>query len=128
MIEPAVCERSFDGVAASIHDARRFMSEIRGLPRSVKLYDVVLVVSELTTNAVIHAQTPFVVKVDVAADRVRVEVSDGNRQRTKGSDGALLAVGGRGLLIVDRLASAWGVVPTSAGKIVFAEFRSRAAE
>ena len=128
MIEPAVCERSFDGVAASIHGARQFMSEIGAMPRSVKLYDVVLVVSELTTNAVIHAQTPFVVKVDVAADRVRVEVSDGNRQRPKVSDGALSAVGGRGLLIVDRLASAWGVVTTPAGKIVFAEFQSRAAE
>lgn len=126
VIEPAVRERTFDPVAASVHDAREFMSDIRGLPRSVKLDDIVLVVSELTSNAVIHAHTPFVLKVEVAADRVRVEVFDGNRQRPKVSDGALSAVGGRGLLIVDRLASTWGVVATPAGKIVFAEFRSLA--
>ncbi|MGB2757222.1 MAG: ATP-binding protein [Acidimicrobiia bacterium] len=124
MNEPALSERTFDAVAASVHDAREFISEVRGLPRSVNLDDVALVVSELTTNAVIHAHTPFVLKVEVAAGRVRVEVADGNRQHPKVSDGVLSAVGGRGLLIVARLASAWGVVTTPAGKIVFAEFRS----
>ena len=128
MIKPTVSERAFEGVAASIHDARQFMSEIADLPDSVKLDDVVLVVSELTTNAVIHAHSPFVVRVEVAIDSVRVEISDENCERPTMSDGAQSSLRGHGLLIVDRLASEWGVVTTPAGKVVFAEFQTSAAQ
>jgi anti-sigma regulatory factor (Ser/Thr protein kinase) len=68
-----------------------------------------LLVSELVTNAVRHTESD-VIQVGVQTDgRVRVSVTDESpempRQQSLGPD----EPGGRGLMIVDRLAQAWGV-------------------
>lgn len=70
---------------------------------------VLLLVSELATNAVRHAGTPFEVAVDVREAGVRVAVIDGDishppQVRHPGVDDT----SGRGLLIVDDLAERWG--------------------
>jgi anti-sigma regulatory factor (Ser/Thr protein kinase) len=70
-----------------------------------------LLVSELVTNAVRHAESD-VIQVGVRTDgRVRVSVIDESpkmpRQQSPGPD----EPGGRGLMIVDQLAQAWGVDP-----------------
>jgi anti-sigma regulatory factor (Ser/Thr protein kinase) len=79
--------------------------------RSVE--DVKLLVSELVTNAVRHPARAgqIQVKLDLGRARVRVEVSDpgdGFRKPRVGTPPPD-ALGGRGLLIVDRIASRWGV-------------------
>jgi hypothetical protein len=81
--------------------------------------DAGLVTSELASNAVRHAATPFEVLVDLGAGHVRIEVRDGSERlpRREGSTGPT----GRGLTVVDRLASAWGSAPSGRGKVVWAE-------
>src|ERR1700727_3111072 len=76
----AASTRRFPATTASVGQARRFL--LAQLPASARGEDadeLVLMLSELSTNAVQHAATEFEVAVYVAADcsRVRVEVSDG---------------------------------------------------
>ncbi|MFB7635413.1 ATP-binding protein [Streptomyces sp. NPDC056149] len=113
-----------------------------GYPYDGEVNEVVsAVVGELAANAVLHGHVPgrdFALRLTGfgAADRLgfRVEVSDTRGERlptvtwgrgagaaADGCDG--LAEGGHGLLIVGRLAAAWGVVPRPGGpgKTVWAE-------
>lgn len=83
---------------------------------------VVMVASELAANAVRHGRTSFEVSLDRGAVDVRVGVRDDCPtepvvpQRTSSFDPS-----GRGMQIVDRVASAWGVAPeVGVGKTVWA--------
>ncbi len=85
--------------------------------------DVQLVTSELVTNAVVHGRSEVLLTchVDAAARSVRVEVGDDNSRHPQlqpCDDGAL---DGRGLFIVDLLATRWGVRDTASGKLVWFE-------
>jgi anti-sigma regulatory factor (Ser/Thr protein kinase) len=76
--------------------------------------DLELIVSELATNAVRHAGTPFKVRVENDGGSVRIAVddrSDDQPARVE-PDGYR---GGRGLRIVDTLASDWGTEPADGG-------------
>ena len=72
--------------------------------------DLMLLVSELVTNAVRHAAGDrFVVRIEVRPDVLRLEVHDegeGFEPLVAPSDDG---TGGYGLFIVDRLADRWGV-------------------
>jgi len=85
--------------------------------------DVVTLVSELATNAVIHARTPYTIVVSRYGDTVRVGVRDLSavipRRRAYGVD----ATTGRGLRLVATIASDWGVEAESGGKVVWFEVR-----
>jgi PAS domain S-box-containing protein len=72
---------------------------------------LVLMVSELATNAVQHAATEFEVAVRVAPDggHVRVEVHDGAPGFPTPPEEVPDAPHGRGLRIVRALADAWGI-------------------
>ncbi len=78
------------------------------------LEDVTLLVSELVTNAVRHqaSRGRIEMAIEVARGRVKVEVSDpgGGFSKPKVGEPPPDALGGRGLLIVDRVASRWGVI------------------
>ncbi|MEV4402856.1 ATP-binding protein [Actinoplanes sp. NPDC049598] len=86
--------------------------------------DAVLTVSELATNAVEHARTDFVVTVSRQARRLHVAVQDGvphfPHLRRPDPPGPAANPGGRGLMMVDRIAAAWGAMPTRVGKVVWA--------
>lgn len=84
---------------------------------------VALVVSELATNAVLHARTPFEVRVDVRGDVVRVEVHDQAGQPPIRRYFSAEATSGRGLRLVEELCTAWGVAADAdgGGKTVWAE-------
>ena len=85
-------------------------------------------VSELATNCVIHARTPFTVDVAQQGDVVRISVSDSSpvqaRMRTYGLDSTT----GRGLRLVASLASTWGVEGDRSGKTVWFEVTAGADE
>jgi anti-sigma regulatory factor (Ser/Thr protein kinase) len=85
--------------------------------------DLLLVVSELVTNAVVHGAEPIVVTVVRAPERVRVEVTDGLSDASPHSNRAAPdAETGRGLSVVTRLACAWGWrASPGRGKTVWAE-------
>jgi anti-sigma regulatory factor (Ser/Thr protein kinase) len=79
-----------------------------------------LVVSELVTNAVVHARTEIEVNVSVSADAIRIEVTDLGVDLPRhwtSEDGTR----GRGLPILEALGRAWGVVESGVGKTVWCE-------
>jgi hypothetical protein len=80
-----------------------------------------LLTSELVTNAVLHAATPFSVTLHLMADRIRVDVADGSSVVPSIKDYATDAATGRGLTLFNTLASDWGVQPVMGGKIVWFE-------
>lgn len=81
----------------------------------------VLLTSETVTNAFIHGRSEARLRLVVRTDAVRIEVGDDNSrhpQRIERKDDAL---DGRGLDILDLLATRWGVVDDVAGKVVWFE-------
>ena len=104
--------------------ARRFVAgllECRPFVGRVSAADVQLVVSELATNAVIHAGTPFSVTVSSDGSVMRISVSDWSALRPIMRDGSPGAISGRGLRLVAAVAGEWGVDPDPDGKTVWAE-------
>jgi GAF domain-containing protein len=83
--------------------------------------DAELVVSELVTNAILHATTPIVLTVTPAAATVRVEVRDSLRERPIRTLVSTDAMTGRGIALVEALSHRWGVEPVPGGKLVWAE-------
>lgn len=91
-----------------------------GLPGLVD--DVRLVVSELTTNVVEHAQTPFSLTLAREGHSVLLSVQDASPRLPRAVVSGSSHLRGRGLQIVDRLSSGWGVETTDGLKAVWAHF------
>ena len=108
----------------SVAAARRFVSDRldrHDLPMLVD--DVTLVASELATNALRHAGTPFTVTLTASAADVVLTVTDGSADRPVRVDAQDDDVAGRGLAIVELVSRDWGVVvEPGAGKSVWAAF------
>jgi anti-sigma regulatory factor (Ser/Thr protein kinase) len=107
--------------------ARRYLaSKAAAWPADV-LELVVLLTSELVTNAVVHGLSPVQLMLIDDGLRLRVEVSDGETRSLPLAPRrpAQVDASGRGLLIVDRLADRWGARPRHRppGKIVWFELR-----
>lgn len=81
--------------------------------------DAAQVVTELATNAVLHAGTPFTVTVTAEEGVLRVAVADGSPRRPVRRRGSAQATTGRGLVLVSELSTAWGVDDDPAGKTVW---------
>ncbi|HVF03838.1 MAG TPA: ATP-binding protein [Frankiaceae bacterium] len=80
-----------------------------------------LLTSELVTNVIVHARTPMRLDVDVTDEAVRVAVVD-DAARTPAIRRAHEArLTGRGMNLVETLASQWGVEPNPPGKKVWFE-------
>ena len=82
----------------------------------------VLVASELVTNAVVHTQGPLRLRLEWRQEQLSVAVADHFPRllRLVADPGDPHTEGGRGLLIVDQLASSWGVQhPSEGGKIIW---------
>jgi len=110
---------SFEPDAASVAKARRFIEMalmVAGCTMTT-VETAVLLVSELATNAVVHAHTPFSVELRAVKDAVAIEVSDVGLGQPAIRDSS--GVGGNGLRLVESLASDWGVRPERLGKTVF---------
>ncbi len=81
----------------------------------------VLVANELASNAVDHAGTPFRLTVALLGDRLRIEIADGSLDVPVLQPHDPRAVRGRGLQMVDHLASTWSCTLGTTGKTVAAE-------
>jgi anti-sigma regulatory factor (Ser/Thr protein kinase) len=107
----------------SVPTARRFVRNVIGGSDTVADIDTAtLLVTEIVTNAVLHALTPMTVRVTVAADVVRIEVRDGSVVAPRMHAFSATAATGRGLRLLESLAVRWGVRPEPpAGKVVWFE-------
>ncbi|MFB7668943.1 SpoIIE family protein phosphatase [Kitasatospora sp. NPDC056138] len=122
---------TFEPVGRSAAAARGFVRDALlgwGLPEVVD--DAVVLVSELVTNAVVHAGTAAEVACLREEDSIRIEVTDRHPERGLPSFANVPAAssdryadpdgeGGRGLLMCSALSSRWGVEYASGQKTVW---------
>jgi anti-sigma regulatory factor (Ser/Thr protein kinase) len=80
---------------------------------------VELLVSELVTNAVLHTGSGPRVTIELLRDAVKITVEDDSPALPTVNRESSDAVGGRGMLLVDRLAVTWGVERADGGKCVW---------
>jgi anti-sigma regulatory factor (Ser/Thr protein kinase) len=108
------------------HRARHWLAELAAeweLDFDVELVeDAILVASELVENAVRHAPGPGRLRVELRASRLSIAVTDGNPGPPVLVPASAATIrGGRGIAVVDAVASAWGHVPhPDGGKVVWA--------
>ena len=101
--------------------ARAFVAEnLQGWQLDDMVETASLVVSEVVTNAVIHARSDAELLLERTPTALRISVIDhgeglSQREKTGGGDG------GRGLVIVEALSSRWGTERTGGGNCVWAE-------
>jgi anti-anti-sigma factor len=84
--------------------------------------DLLLCVSEVVTNAVLHAHSASQLRVRPEGERLMVEVLDHDPTVPTRRHHDLSAPTGRGLHLLDALTIAWGTSPVEGGKIVWFEF------
>lgn len=80
----------------------------------------VLLVSELSTNAVLHARSGFTVRIERRGG-VRVEVDDDDPRLPHVRDYRVDAASGRGMRMIAALARTSGAAPNGSGKTVWFE-------
>ncbi|MEX2406477.1 MAG: PAS domain S-box protein [Actinomycetota bacterium] len=111
--EEAVVERRFPSEPEAAASARRALDLIGQRLSRWALENAKLLVSELVTNAVRHGPHRSGAEVRLRAtlrpDAVRVEVTDEGVGFVQPPASGLLAVGGWGLVLVDRVADRWGI-------------------
>jgi anti-sigma regulatory factor (Ser/Thr protein kinase) len=103
--------------AASPRLARSLVrSALAGFPEDV-VDTVLLLVSELVTNAVIHGGSASRLHLQVVEGHVRVAVDDHSGEALSfPEEGVDPRDGGRGLVLVDALSSSWGCIEIEGGK------------
>jgi PAS domain-containing protein/anti-sigma regulatory factor (Ser/Thr protein kinase) len=107
----------------AVMHARRFTARtLRRWKVEEATDSVLLVVSELVTNALVHTQGPVRLDLVLRGDRVRVCVSDSSpRAPAKPVIVDWESTGGRGLLLVEAMSESLGTVPVAGGKQVCSE-------
>ncbi|MEU3917810.1 SpoIIE family protein phosphatase [Streptomyces sp. NPDC029004] len=107
----------------AVAHARRFTSRtLRSWQVTEEADTILLIVSELVTNALVHTQGQVRLDFTLAGARLRVAVSDTSpRAPVKPSNVNWDATGGRGILLVQAVSAAYGSVPLSGGKQVWAD-------
>ncbi|MFF9983920.1 ATP-binding protein [Streptomyces erythrochromogenes] len=126
-IQPALLrERFYPRSRQTVRPARELAAEtLHASGVTCRRDDVLLCVSELATNALLHGVPPgrgYRLRMLRYDGTVRVEVHDsgGGRPRIGRRDPA--AEGGRGLPLVAAVADRWGTVARVPGKAVWCEF------
>lgn len=111
--------RVFARSIESVREARRFIrlgvEGAGGDPDAAEL-----LTAELAANAVFHADSDYEVRLIAGEHSVRVEVVN-DRPEMIAALVKATTEGGRGLTIVDRMASAWGVETTPEHKTIWFE-------
>jgi anti-sigma regulatory factor (Ser/Thr protein kinase) len=116
------------GVERSVANGRRFVRETLG-SRHPALDMVALGVSELATNAIMHTPSgdggQITIGLTATGRVVRAEVTnDGTMADKPHIRRDTEAEHGRGILIIDALADAWGIIQNGGSTTVWAEFRT----
>ncbi|WP_425473293.1 SpoIIE family protein phosphatase [Streptomyces montanus] len=107
----------------AVRHARRFTKRtLRAWGVTEETDAILLVVSELVTNALVHTDGQVRLDLTLIDNRLRVAVADASpRTPIKPTSIGWEATGGRGILLVEALSAVWGTVPVSGGKQVWSE-------
>jgi anti-sigma regulatory factor (Ser/Thr protein kinase) len=125
--DDAESSRMFLPVTESVRASRKFVvAALRRLEADHLVHDANVIVSELATNAVRHARSPFRVSVDESPGLVCISVQDvgdghAGLPRIAPDDHA---IEGRGIAIIDALADSWGYDVREDGTVVWAQLAS----
>lgn len=107
------------GDAASLRDARHLVAHALAdspvAPRDV----AVLLTGEVVTNAVVHGGGWFLMEVRISSTRVHVEVTDTTADQPRVLSPSDQREHGRGMAIVDAMATRWGADNRGAHKVVW---------
>lgn len=122
---PVTSPRVFLPVGEAVASSRQFVDAClrrMGAPDHL-VHDARLIVSELATNAVLHARSPFRISVEKSADGVCLSVQDMSSGPATRRDASVAghSLDGRGIGIIDSLARRWGCNLLADGKVVWAE-------
>jgi anti-anti-sigma regulatory factor/anti-sigma regulatory factor (Ser/Thr protein kinase) len=125
---PAVARQTLPAGPAAVTAARAAVRDLcaeRGLDKLIDTAEVIA--SELVSNAVVHARPPYLFTVHERGRYLHLSVRDATVAPPvrRGFD-PLSGTGGRGLLLVESLATAWGMTPRDDGKVVWATLSLRA--
>jgi hypothetical protein len=111
--------------APSVHSARAarlFTAEtLTGWGHANVVPDAAVVVTELATNALLHANSGFAVELSRQGESLRITVRDAARPPPAPRTAAPTAESGRGLGLVAAIAHRWGHQSLAGGKLVWAE-------
>jgi anti-sigma regulatory factor (Ser/Thr protein kinase) len=118
-----------DGPTASVRRTvdtplrlRRLLDDLGSLTSVNRLGDLRLLVHELVTNSIRHADGSVRLRIAASDGQMRVEVGDDHPAfEPHVVPPAFGQSSGMGLFLVDQLADRWGVVETGAGKIAWFE-------
>ncbi len=113
------CTAPFPADPTSVTGARHFVADsltADGCPHAT-IETAKLLVSELASNAVRHARSPFEVSMSQHDHSLTISVADGSDLRPVTRE--VTDAGGRGLRLVEALANEWGVCPRRDGKAVY---------
>jgi anti-sigma regulatory factor (Ser/Thr protein kinase) len=119
MVSPG--SRHFEPTPQSVRAVRSYLREVLGDADEEVLADAELLASEVSANVVAHALTDYEVRVLTEGDRVRIEIADGSSVIPAIKDMAEDSEEGRGLVLLEGLADAWGAEERAGGKIVWFE-------
>ena len=112
-----------DPVAQSVVLGRKVVRDVLAVCPGVQTETVLLVTSELVTNAVQHAHTPLRLEVIAREHSLTVAVTDGlpddytHMDKTSSNS---LQQNGRGLVLIDGLCESWGIMRGESSKSVWA--------
>ncbi|MGW0522069.1 ATP-binding protein [Crossiella sp. NPDC003009] len=122
---PTVLRDWYPPEATACHQARLVVADACAAWRVEELSeDAVMVVNELVANAVRHAGTRFELTVAMRGTYLCLSVRDGSAAPP------VLArrpdrPGGKGMVLISKMATAWGHLSAVGGKVVWATLRSR---
>lgn len=110
-------QEDFQPEPLSVRAVRQFVT--KALSNLPQLDDIVLTASELATNVIRHAHTPFTVQLELHQNMVRLEITDGSSIVPAVED---LSESQRGLRLVTAASDNWGIEGNHNGKTIWAEF------
>lgn len=112
---------TFPAELDSVSAARRFLrTTLLGWNNGNYDFAAPLVLTELVTNATLHARTPYTVLLRLEPSHLVVEVVDSSPRLPQVRNYAVDAATGRGIKIVDSFSATWGARSTPDGKVVWA--------
>lgn len=122
MAGSASAELTLPALPRTVGQARRAVRQALVDAGGTHLLDAAqLVVSELVTNAVVHAGTDVTLRITAESDAIRVEIEDSSPHLPVRRTWSRTAGTGRGLMIVEEHADRWSAVRTNGGKVVWFE-------